>query len=102
VALCEAAWAIARSRNTELSTKFWKIASRRGKKKACIAMARKILVISYHILKNKQPYHEGGPKTVDQASQLTTISKIIAFKHRPKKKKVSGILLPISIKLLLL
>lgn len=41
VALSEAAWAIARSRNTELSTKFWKIASRRGKKKACIAMGTK-------------------------------------------------------------
>jgi len=63
VALCEAAWAIARSRNTELSTKFWKIASRRGKKKACIAIARKILIISYHMLKNKQAYIEGGPIT---------------------------------------
>jgi transposase len=67
VALCEAAWAIARSRNTELSTKFWKIASRRGKKKACIAIARKILVISYHMLMNRQPYIEGGPRALTQA-----------------------------------
>ncbi|MGG4392874.1 transposase [Paenibacillus thiaminolyticus] len=37
--ICEAAWAIARSRTTVLATKFWKIASRRGKKKACIAIA---------------------------------------------------------------
>jgi transposase len=64
VALSEAAWAIARSRKTELSTKFWKIASRRGKKKACIAIARKILVISYHLLKNKEVYVEGGPREV--------------------------------------
>jgi transposase len=67
VALSEAAWAIARSRNTELSTKFWKMASRRGKKKACIAMARRILVITYNMLKNMQDYMEGGPKVVIQA-----------------------------------
>jgi transposase len=67
VSLSEAAWAIARSRNTELSTKFWKMASRRGKKKACIAMARRILVISYNMLKNKQDYMEGSPKAVIQA-----------------------------------
>jgi len=67
VALSEAAWAIARSRNTELSTKFWKIASRRGKKKACIAMARRILVITYNLLKNKQDYMEGGPRAFIQA-----------------------------------
>jgi transposase len=68
VALCEASWAIARSRKTELSTRFWKIASRRGKKKACIATARKILVIAYHMLKTKQPYMEGRPKATSTAS----------------------------------
>jgi transposase len=67
-ALSEAAWAIARSRKTELSTKFWKIASRRGKKKACIAMARKLLTIVYHIIKTGQSYIEGGPKGVPEAS----------------------------------
>lgn len=68
VALCEAAWAIARSRNNGLSTKFWKIASRRGKKKACIAVARKILVICYHILRDRQPYIEGGTGSISQVS----------------------------------
>lgn len=43
------------------------MASRRGKKKACIAMARRILVITYNMLKNKQDYMEGGPKAVIQA-----------------------------------
>ncbi len=50
----------ARSGNTRLATKFWKIASRRGKKKACMAIARNILVIRYYMLKNKQIYKEGG------------------------------------------
>lgn len=57
-ALCEAAWAAARTRNTRLSTKFWKLASRRGKKKALVAIAHKMLVIVYHMLKNKTNYVE--------------------------------------------
>lgn len=59
--LCEAAWAATKSRKTQLSIKYWKIASRRGKKKAIIALARKLLIIAYHIIKNKQAYIEGGP-----------------------------------------
>jgi transposase len=62
VALCESAWAIARTRNNRLSMKFWKIASRRGKKKACIAVARNLLVIAYTMLKNKENYIEERPK----------------------------------------
>lgn len=62
VALCEAAWAVARMRNNRISTRFWKITSRRGKKKACIAVARTILVIAYNMLKNKETYIEGGPE----------------------------------------
>jgi Transposase and inactivated derivatives len=68
VALCEAAWAVARTRNNRLSAKFWKTASRRGKKKACIAIGRTILVIAYMMLKNKQAYIENGSSPVNPAS----------------------------------
>jgi transposase len=57
-ALCEAAWAASRSRKTKLSVKYWKIASRRGKKKALIALARNMLVIIYHMLSDKTKYKE--------------------------------------------
>lgn len=57
-ALCEAAWAASRSRNTRLSVKYWKLASRRGKKKALVAISHKMLVIIYHMLIYKQPYIE--------------------------------------------
>lgn len=39
---------------------YWKLVSRRGKKKALIALARKLLTIAYHMVKNKQSYVEGG------------------------------------------
>lgn len=57
-ALCEAAWAASRSRNTLLSVKYWSIASRRGKKKALIAIGRRMLSIAYRILIDKAPYKE--------------------------------------------
>lgn len=60
-ALCEAAWAATKSRKSVLATRFWKMAARRGKKKALIALARKILTIIYMMLKNKTNYIEGGP-----------------------------------------
>lgn len=60
-ALCEAAWAATKSRKSQLAVRFWKLASRRGKKKALIALARKILTIIYMMLKNKTAYVEGGP-----------------------------------------
>jgi len=57
-ALCEAAWAASRSRNTRLSAKYWSLAAKRGKKKALVAIGHRMLTIIYHMLKNKEPYHE--------------------------------------------
>lgn len=57
-ALCEAAWAVSRSRNKRLSSKYWSLASRRGKKKALVAIGHRMLTIVYHMLLNKEPYHE--------------------------------------------
>lgn len=57
-ALCETAWAASRTRNTALAAKYWKLASRRGKKKALIALAHKLLIIMHHLLLNKEAYIE--------------------------------------------
>ncbi|GAC43074.1 transposase and inactivated derivative [Paenibacillus popilliae ATCC 14706] len=40
------------------------MAARCGKKKALIALARKILTIIYMILKSKTAYVEGGPVSI--------------------------------------
>jgi len=57
-ALCEVAWAISRSKNTGMSSTFWTLAARRGKKKALQAIAHKVLRIIYTLLINKQAYFE--------------------------------------------
>jgi transposase len=65
-ALCEAAWAASRTRNTYLSAQYRRIAAKRGQKRASLAVAHTILVIAYHLLKNKVRYHELGGDYFDR------------------------------------
>lgn len=58
-ALCEAAQAASKTR-TYLGSKYWALAKRRGKKKATIAIAHKILTIAYYMLLNDEDYKELG------------------------------------------
>jgi transposase len=58
--LVQAAWAAARTKDTFLAAKFWRLTSRLGKKKATVAIAHSILVIAYHVLAREQDYQELG------------------------------------------
>lgn len=63
VALCEAAWAAARSKDTYLSAQFRRFCRRFGKKgegKAIFAVAHTMLVIAWHLLANETDYVELG------------------------------------------
>jgi transposase len=64
--LCEVAWAISRTKDNYLSAFYHRIARRRGKKKAIVALAHKLLVIIYHILRTKKPYTELGADYFDK------------------------------------
>lgn len=57
-AMCEAAWALSRCRNRWLATKYWSLAARRGKKKALVAIAHRMLRIIYSMFLNKEPFKE--------------------------------------------
>ena len=60
MALVEAAHAAARSKGTYLSARFTRVRGRRGYKKAVIAIAHDILVISYHLLSRSDTYSDLG------------------------------------------
>ncbi len=65
--LGEVAWSITRLRETNyLSAQYHRLARRRGKLKAIMAVAHSILVIAYPILRTKQPYRELGGDYFDQ------------------------------------
>jgi transposase len=65
-ALAEAAWAAAHTKGTYLAAQYRRLASRRGKRRALIAVGHSILVIIYHILKNHLEYHDLGADYFDR------------------------------------
>ena len=54
--LVEISWSAARSGKSFLEKKFYILSRRMKSKKALMAIARKILVIIYNVLKTKQPF----------------------------------------------
>jgi hypothetical protein len=65
-------------RNTYLSKFYWKIKQRRGAKKAIIALARKILVILFHMLKTNVAYDEQKFEIAKQKQEHFRFKKIQA------------------------
>jgi hypothetical protein len=60
---CQFVWAAARTKNTYLPSEFRRLAARRGKKRAIIAVANTLIVIGYHLQKNQSNYDE-DPKNL--------------------------------------
>ncbi len=59
-ALAEAAWAASHTKNTYLSAQYRRLAARRGKKRALIAVGHTLLGVFYHLLKYEVPYQDLG------------------------------------------
>ena len=64
--VCQSAWAAARTKNTYLSSQFRRLAARRGKKRAIIAVAHTLIVIAYHLQKNQSNYDDLGGNYFDR------------------------------------
>jgi transposase len=77
VALNQAAHAATHMKNTYLSTQYHRLAGRRGQKKAIVAVAHSILVIVYHMIKNKEPYHELGADYFDKRRPQATVNRLM-------------------------
>lgn len=65
-ALTEAAWAAARTKNTYFGALYRRMAGRRGKKRALVAVSHALLVVIYHMLKYGLPYRDLGPEYLDR------------------------------------
>ena len=68
-ALVQAAHAASRTKNNYLAAQFRRLASRRGKKRAAIAVAHSILVIAYHMLRNETEYRDLGGDYFDNRNK---------------------------------
>jgi transposase len=76
-ALVEAARGAARKRGCYLAAQYHRLAARRGKKKALIAVGHTLLVIAYHVLKRGVDYAELGPNYFDERDRAAVARRLI-------------------------
>jgi transposase len=65
-ALGEVAWAISHTKGAYLAAQYHRLARRRGKYKAAVAVAHSVVVIIYHVLRDRRPYTELGADYFDK------------------------------------
>lgn len=94
--MTEVAQAAAKARNTRLSKFFYRIKSKKGYKTAVIALARKMLCVIHHLLKNNETYQEENykknpvqqktsqhqPMTIDEMIKTLKKSNYIVYKKK--------------------
>lgn len=64
--MSECAWARARSKTGYLAAQFRRLVRRRGAYKALVAVAHSLLVIIYHVLRDRRPYADLGADHFDK------------------------------------
>lgn len=74
--LTQAAWAATKTKNTYLAAQYHRLAGRRGKKRAAMAVAHSILVSAYYILQRKQPYQELGGNYFDERKKVSVANRL--------------------------
>jgi transposase len=65
-ALTQAAWAASHVKESYLAAQYRRLVSRRGKKRALVAVGHSLLVIIYHVLKSEVEYEDLGADYFDR------------------------------------
>jgi transposase len=73
-ALNQAAWAASRTKDTYFKARYHRLAARRGKKRAIVAIGRSILVSIWHMLSRQEPYQDLGADFYDQRRKDNKVS----------------------------
>jgi transposase len=77
MALIEAAQAAGRTRNTYLMAQYRRLAARRGRKKALVAVGHTILVIAYCLLSRQTAYQDLGSHYFDERDRRTVERRLV-------------------------
>jgi hypothetical protein len=75
--LVQCAWAASRTKGSYLQAQFHRIRSRRGVKKAIVAVAASILTAIYHMLKDGTMDHDLGPNHFDSCSKERQKNRLV-------------------------
>jgi transposase len=76
-ALIQAAWAASRTKNCYFNSLYHRLAGRRGKKRAIVAVAHSLLVVIYHTLKDGVIYQELGSDFFERIHEEQVVRKSI-------------------------
>jgi transposase len=76
-ALVEAAHSAARTRGSYLAAQYRRLAARRGRKKAAVAVAHSILIIVHHLLRDGTAYTDLGDTYFDQRDRLALQRRLV-------------------------
>lgn len=74
--LVQAAWAAVKQADSFLGAYFRRLAARRGKQKAIVAVAHKILVIVYTLLATGQVYQERSAAALDERQKDRIVHRL--------------------------
>jgi len=75
--LVQAAHAAARTKGTSLNAQYRRLATRRGKKRAIMAVAHSILVMAYYMIQRGEPYREAGADFFDHLQPEHTARRLV-------------------------
>ena len=74
-ALTQLAHAAARTKGTYLSALYQRLARRRGKKRAIVAVAHAMVVSAFHMLSRNEPYQELGADYFEQRQRHQLVDR---------------------------
>jgi len=75
--LVQAAQGAKRKKGSYLAAQYRRLAARRGKKRATVAVAHSILVIAYHVLSRREPYRELGDNYFDERKRQSVANRLM-------------------------
>jgi transposase len=76
-ALCQAAWAATRKNNCYLAAFFYRKAGKHGIRKAIVALAHRILVIAFCVIRDMTDYREMGGDYFDRLNPVRTRDRLV-------------------------
>ena len=76
-ALCQAAWAASRKKNSYLAAFFYRHAGKHGIRKAIVALAHRILIIAFCMLRDGSDYQEVGGDYFDRLNPERTRARLV-------------------------
>jgi transposase len=75
--LVSAAWGAARTKGSYLQAQFLRIKSRRGPRKAILAVAASMLTAAYYMLRDGVEYHDLGPDYFERRDRSKAIQRLV-------------------------